>query len=559
MRYSCNSKVVEPKVNLVIRINMKNKIYILGCFCLLVFFQSQAKNYYVATNGNDTTGTGLATAPYRSIIKAQLTVFAGDTVFVRGGIYKMNETQISYTATTGPYAVIHYLNKSGTSATKRICYWAYPGEQPVFDMSNVKPVGYRNTVFYTTGSWLHIKGFEIIGTQVTILTHTQSECFRNEGSNNIFEQLKMHDGMAIGFYLTKGSNNLVLNCDAYRNWDYLSETGKGGNTDGFGFHPAKGGTGNKISFCRAWFNSDDGYDCINANESIIFENCWAFYNGYNTSFASEGDGNGFKAGGYGQAPVVSGLPSPIPAHTVRFCMAYRNKANGIYANHHVVTGSNWYNNTSYRNGTNYNMLSQQITKSAITGNDTTLDCAGINHVLHNNLSFRYSTQTETANLGTSINTYNSFSTGSGVTVDANDFLSTDETLLIAARQADGSLPNTNFLKLKQGSDLIDKGMNLGFSFYGSAPDFGAFESNYATGISNPKPESKLDFYPTLVLQNIYFSQLAKRVEIIDIQGKLVFSSENKNQINLANLSSGIYLIKLFGADSSIIVRKFIKN
>jgi len=144
-------------------------------------------------------------------------------------------------------------------------------------------------------------------------------------------------------------------------------------------------------------------------------------------------------------------------------------------------------------------------------------------------------------------------------VDANDFLSTDETLLIAARQADGSLPNTNFLKLKQGSDLIDKGMNLGFSFYGSAPDFGAFESNYATGISNPKPESKLDFYPTLVLQNIYFSQLAKRVEIIDIQGKLVFSSENKNQINLANLSSGIYLIKLFGADSSIIVRKFIKN
>ena len=109
---------------------------------------------------------------------------------------------------------------------------------------------------------------------------------------------------------------------------------------------------------------------------------------------SEGAGNGFKAGGYGQAPVVSSLPSPIPAHTVRFCLAYRNKANGFYANHHVVTGGNWYNNNAYRNGTNYNMLSQQITKSTKTNNDTTLDCPGINHILRNNLSFRYSSQTE---------------------------------------------------------------------------------------------------------------------------------------------------------------------
>jgi hypothetical protein len=552
--------MVEPKVNLIVKINMKNKIYFLMSFCLLFFFQSQAKNYYVATNGNDTTGTGTIDTPYRSIVKAQLSVVAGDTVFVRGGTYKMNETLISNTSTTGPYATVHYLNKSGTSATKRICYWAYPGEQPIFDMSNVKPAGYRNTVFLTTGSWVHIKGLEIIGTQVTISTHTQSECFRNEGSNNIFEQLKMHDGMAIGFYLTKGSNNLVINCDAYRNWDYFSETGKGGNTDGFGFHPSKAGyTGNKITGCRAWFNSDDGYDCINAYEGIIFENCWAFYNGYNTSFASEGDGNGFKAGGYGQAPTVSGLPSPIPAHTVRFCLAYRNKANGIYANHHVVTGNNWYNNTAYRNGTNYNMLSQQITKSSITGNDTTLDCAGINHVLHNNLSFRYSTQTETANLGTSINTYNSFTSGMGVTVDANDFLSTDEALLIAARQADGSLPNVNFLKLKQGSDLIDKGMNLGFSYYGATPDLGAFESNYVTSVSNSKYDSQIDFYPTLAIQNIYFSQLAKQVEVIDIHGKVTFTTENKNQINVASLKSGIYLIKLIDTNGGITVRRFIKN
>ncbi|HET7732962.1 MAG TPA: right-handed parallel beta-helix repeat-containing protein, partial [Paludibacter sp.] len=337
---------------------MKNKIYFLLIFGLFSVLQSQAKNYFVATNGNDTTGTGTIAAPFATIMKAHAYVVAGDTVFVRGGTYVMKESQIY--SKVSIWAYINYLDKSGTSATKRICYWAYPGEHPIFDLSNVKPANYRNTVFYTTGSWLHIKGLEVIGVQVTILTHTQSECFRNEGSNNIFENLSMHDGMAIGFYLTKGANNLVKNCDAYRNWDSVSESGVGGNTDGFGFHPAKGGTGNKITGCRAWFNSDDGYDCINASESVVFENCWAFYNGYTSAFVSRGDGNGFKAGGYGQAPVVSALPSPIPAHTVRFCMAYRNKANGIYANHHVQTGNNWYNNTAYRNSTNYNMLSQKI-------------------------------------------------------------------------------------------------------------------------------------------------------------------------------------------------------
>ena len=519
----------------------------------------QAKNYYIAPTGNDTTGTGTLALPYRTIMKAQNYVVAGDTVFLRGGTYYMQNSNQSYTSTTGPYSIVNYLSKSGTSTSKRICYWAYPGEKPIIDMTNFKPSGYRNTCFYTTGSYLHIKGLEVIGMQVTISTHTQSEAFRNEGSNNIFELLKMHDGMAIGFYLTKGSNNLVLNCDAYKNWDYYSETGKGGNSDGFGFHPNKTGyTGNKISGCRAWFNSDDGYDCINAYEGITFENCWAFYNGYNSSIVSEGDGNGFKAGGYGQAPVVSSLPSPIPAHTVRFCLAYRNKANGFYANHHVVTGGNWYNNTAYRNGTNYNMLSQQITKSTKTNNDTTLDCPGINHILRNNLSFRYSSQTEVTNLGTSVNTNNSFTSGSGVTVDANDFLSTDEALLIADRQADGSLPNVNFLKLKSGSDLIDKGMNLGFAYYGSAPDLGAFEYQSATAVEDVSM-IQTAFYPNPVHDQLNLRNTARLVQIFSPEGREVLRVTNQNQLNTSSLKTGIYLIRMLDADGRLSTERLIKN
>ncbi|MFR5960099.1 MAG: right-handed parallel beta-helix repeat-containing protein [Bacteroides stercoris] len=57
----------------------------------------------------------------------------------------------------------------------------------------------------------------MVGTQVTIVGHTQSECFSNRGgNNNIYENLSMHDGMGIGFYLVKGAGNLILNCDAYK-------------------------------------------------------------------------------------------------------------------------------------------------------------------------------------------------------------------------------------------------------------------------------------------------------------------------------------------------------
>jgi len=152
---------------------MKKIITSIVVFSLLFSMQIKAKNYFVATNGNDTTGTGLITAPYRSIMKAQQSVVAGDTVIVRGGTYKMTEAQIALKS--GIYAYVLNLDKSGTSTSKRICYWAYQNEKPVFDLSNVKSANYRVYVFCVKGFYLHFKGLEVIGTQVTITTHTQSD------------------------------------------------------------------------------------------------------------------------------------------------------------------------------------------------------------------------------------------------------------------------------------------------------------------------------------------------------------------------------------------------
>ena len=64
-----------------------------------------------------------------------------------------------------------------------------------------------------------------------------------------------------------------------------------------------------------------------------------------------------------------------------------------------------------------------------------------------------------------------------VTVTAADFASMSETDAAAPRQADGSLPNNGFARLVAGSDLIDKGVDVGLPYYGSAPDLGAYEFN----------------------------------------------------------------------------------
>jgi hypothetical protein len=440
---------------------MKINTFVLFAFCFLFAAESQAKTYFVAVNGNDTTNTGTIASPFATIMRAQKEVTAGDTVYIRGGKYLMNENQIAQKQRI--YAMVHFLNKSGIQG-KLIHYWAYADEKPVFDMTNVKPLNQRVMVFNVSGSWIHLKGIEVVGTQVTVTGHTQSECFHNEGSYNIYEQLSMHDGQAIGFYLNKGLNNLVLNCDAYRNWDYTSEGGRGGNADGFGCHPQSGGTGNVFRGCRAWFNSDDGYDCIRAAETVTFDHCWSFYNGYSTDFKNLGDGNGFKAGGWGLIKDDR-VPDSIPMHIIQFCMAIRNRANGFYSNHQPG-GSYWYNNTAYQNGTNFNMLNRTTSFSA--------DTTGYGHVLKNNLSFEprtYEIQYIDSVKCTVAN--NSFFLPMKVTKD--DFISIDQSQLIAPRKADGSLPDIDFLKLRKGSKLIDKGVDIGFPYKGKAPDLGAFE------------------------------------------------------------------------------------
>jgi hypothetical protein len=239
-----------------------------------------------------------------------------------------------------------------------------------------------------------------------------------------------------------GSNNLVVNCDSYANYDSATH---GENADGFA-PKLDIGPGNVFRGCRAWNNADDGWDIFEGANQVVIDSCWAFHNGYNIwgdpSF--QGDGNGFKLGGN----YVAG------PNLVLRSVAFDNRSKGFDQNNNTA-GQTIYSCTGYRN------VSRNFSFPAAPTTGT--------HVLKNNIGF---SGTNSLAAGT-VEVANSWQ---GFTVTPDDFVSMDTSLATAPRNSDGSLPASGLFRLASGSDLIDGGVDVGLLYNGPAPDLGAFET-----------------------------------------------------------------------------------
>ena len=425
-------------------------------FCMNV----SATDYYVAPDGDD-NNSGSIEAPYHSIKKAIQSAKPGSTIYLREGTYKPLNSDIMRENAEGVYSCVYDLSTKGNAGSP-ITISGYPEEKAVIDLSEVKPDA-RVIGFYVKSDYWHLKDFDIVGIQVTQTGHTQSiNVGLFGGSNCIIERVNMHDGMGIGVYATRGSNNLVLNCDAYNNYDPVSENGAGGNCDGFGFHLNNARyTGNVVKGCRAWRNSDDGYDLINNLAPVTIENCWAWENGYDADRVSRGDGTGFKSGGYGMKSTVDSKKIP-PRNIVRNCISWSNKQNGFYANHHLA-GLDFINNTAFRNKRNFNMVNRKSHQEAV-------DVEGYGHNLSNNVSYKPTLSgADCVNFDQSLSSASNNTFFSDISLKDSDFESLDASQLLKPRNADGSLPDITFLKLKPSSPAYGKKMGHRFHAKGSSP------------------------------------------------------------------------------------------
>lgn len=405
---------------------------------LLLAGRVWAVTYYVAPTGSN-SNVGSQAAPFATLQKAHDVAVAGDTIFMRGGTYTFAPTVITRDGTSG-------------NTIKVFCF---TGEVPIIDGATNATGSASYPIFLQSANWWHFKGIEIKNGK-------EGGIRIDNSSNNIFEFNKVHNnggasvssaGKGFSMFGTSG-NNLFLNNDSYANRDPA-----GNNADGFQL--SAGSTGNVMRGNRAWRNSDDGFDafCLSNThncKTILYENNWSFENGEDEAGTVLGGGKGFKmGGGDGTTGALSG------GNQYNNNLSFGNLGDGFDNNSSSVAeaqraGNTLYNNTAWNNLANFTLFTN-------TANNVS--------TLKNNISFG-----TLGSLDDSIHSFNSFDVSPAVTVNSADFQADDTgTCAKSARQTDGSLPNCTFLKLVSGSDLIDKGTNVGLPFVGSAPDLGAFE------------------------------------------------------------------------------------
>lgn len=282
---------------------------------------------WVATDGDD-TNSGTASAPLKTLAKGYdllcppvQNASNGDpcsgaltTMCIKSGTYAMS-TKFELKKTRMGTASRIITIQADPAATKR----------PILDFSSQprlqcgKDASDKNQRGIDLGAdYFHIKGLEVMG--------SNDNGIMVQGAHNTIENCVVHDcadfGIAIGSgsgYTGSGTYNTILNCDSYHNFDSQCS---GENADGFGAKKGSG-EGNVFRGCRAWSDSDDGWDFYGWTSSITVENCWAFNMATEAAYSgSNSDGNGFKLGS----------DSSDGGHKLANCISFGNKAAGFTNN-----------------------------------------------------------------------------------------------------------------------------------------------------------------------------------------------------------------------------------
>lgn len=206
---------------------------------------SGPRTLYVATTGNDNTGNGSLSTPWRTISKAASSAQPGDVIRVQDGTYNENITS-SISGTSGNIITIAAEHQYGA-----------------------KIVGSTDTIWTNSASYIDITGFDITGSSA-------SYGINSTGNNVRIYRCRVHDIVAS----TAGagiihSSITTVGCESYNNYVYNIGTGTSSSTvHGIQHKQAGGSIYNNVIFQCA----GAGIRLDGAATSVVVVNNTAFGN-----------------------------------------------------------------------------------------------------------------------------------------------------------------------------------------------------------------------------------------------------------------------------------------
>lgn len=453
------------------RVNLQSfkRMAVASCAAVFAFATASATDIHVATTGSD-TNDGTEAAPLATIHKAMELVKAGDRILVHEGTYTISE-RIK-------------IPELPTNADKRCELRAWPESAVGKVIIDGSAMNHTTQNEFKMGRCIYVNHLANYWTFYgLVLQNAEDNGMKVEGSYNIIERCTFRwnndTGLQIGMFkdftieetksfpisgqpqfnpgYTYCRYNKVINCDSYENADARTYNGSDdyGDADGFACKLFPG-PGTEFHGCRAWTNSDDNWDLYMVYHPVVIDSCWAYNAGRTKEGKDVGNGNGFKLGGGGTSGGAAFAQS-TGAHVVTNCVAFGNLKKGFdqnnaYEGMYILNCVGWGNDFNYRFSTEFKYGLMDIH-----------NCIGWGAKSNNH---------EFLSSGPEHNTdYNSWTTIDGCEpikdkkIKTKDYSGEFQSLSVAdfqaEREADGSLPNNGFARLKETSTVFkDKGMPI---------------------------------------------------------------------------------------------------
>ncbi len=438
---------------------------------------------HLAPDGEDSDapGAGRAGRPFASLPHAYRRARPGDTILMRGGVYRPGGTEG------------WLLHGGGGAPGRPVRIEAMPGETPVVDGATMTPPTGAGAAWpgrNTAGGFpLVLWDAPFVEVRGLAVRHGPMGGMHVSGTHPGFvaERCAFHEngwlndehGVGLGIFGSGGAN-VVRNCDAWGN--HGGGVGAtGGNADGFQIVLADS-AGTVVTGNRAWHNGDDGFDFFNTlrpgdDRSVtgyLVDGNWSFANGCRPdgTVNPTGDGVGFKLGGRRQ-----GARGRHGGHTVIRNLAWANRTMGFDENGYLggTEPHRVWNNVAFDNGRDPDGGFGDHGHAFVFQ-----DAPGT--VLANNVAFALRTRNEVlvkravercnARNGRPWNVFHP-----ALTLGADAFVSLEDAVARGPRGPDGSLPASGFLRPVRGGALTGRGADdgapaeLGASKH---PDLGAY-------------------------------------------------------------------------------------